>query len=85
MNKSLKKYLRIPVISLIIIVLILALTNPSMKSFKEFGGGIFNKNEQRVKNYLIFSVYQRDEFSGIHTLSAEGVQYIGILLNFYRK
>jgi len=60
------------------IILVLALTNPGMKRFKESSTSDMG-DEQRVSDYLIFSIYQRGEHSPDNT-----VKYIGVLLNFYR-
>ena len=49
-----------------------------MKKFKETSNGDMGY-EQRISEYLIFSVYQRLEGA-----SNTPVKYVGVLLNFYK-
>jgi len=75
---------KIITISFLVIILFLVITNPGMKSFKDF---LDKKmvNQRRVSNYLIFSVYQCDEpyneWNGSYDYRSK--KYIGIVLNFY--
>lgn len=64
--KSILKYL-----TLLFIVLIL--TNPQMKNFKEYLGVSSASHCSKKANFFIFSIYR----------NYEGDDYLGILLNFY--
>jgi hypothetical protein len=75
------KVLKILVTVIVGILLILSITNPSMKDFEEYTGmkgidrGIYIK---RTSNYLIYSIYENDE-------GDTPMYYTGILLNFYKR
>ena len=60
------------------LIILLAISNPGMKKFKETSNGDMGY-EQRISEYLIFSVYQRLEGA-----SNTPVKYVGVLLNFYK-
>lgn len=75
-----------------VILLLLIITNPSMRDFKEYSNGIVCKRES---NFLLFSIYSRD----YHAVSAEEIddyedfyawknhsdkiKYIAIAKNFF--
>ena len=73
-----KKIMRIILISLASILVFFIVTNPSMKSFKEFND---SEIQTRTKNYIFFSIYEATDYSSDYTHYT--TRYIGVALNFY--
>jgi hypothetical protein len=93
------KRLRIGIVSLIAIVFVLWLLNPSSARFKDFSAGVDERYDseydmadkinkiktvrKKVKDYLIFSVYEKGEMDEYGKYIPKE-RYRGILLNFYK-
>lgn len=84
------KALKISIIILVVILIIMAITNPSYSSFKEYSSELTTTKRKsiikRVKNYLIFSIYEKQVVSitGYNDYEyAPKERYLGILMNFY--
>lgn len=72
---KIKKHKKVIGFATIIIIVILVITNPTLKNFKEFNPIGFNDEQgdyRRSKNYLIFSIYEK-----------ANKKYLGILKNFF--
>ena len=96
MVKIIKQYF---IISLLCIIIVLALTNPSTNQFKDFiGNPSFEKYTmiyKRTSNWLIFSTYEFSYESAIpkdarykeitNPLDDLTGTYTGVFLNFYKK
>lgn len=71
----------------IAILLLLIVTNPSMKAFKEYIGRPQRIDERitRKSNFLIFSIYtddqNGDDFNGVQGYHSK---FVGVLGNFFR-
>ncbi|MGG9962553.1 hypothetical protein [Ferruginibacter sp. SUN106] len=61
-----------------IIILVLIVTNPGPKAFKEYLGEGQALQTRRVYNWLIFSVYETQ-------LPFSNHQYLGIFMNFFPR
>jgi hypothetical protein len=62
----------------IAVIIVLALTNPSMKQFDEFTGVTDKWELKRVYDWVIFSVYEDDS-------QGEPVRYTAIFMNFFKR
>lgn len=62
----------------VMIIFLLVFLNPSMENFQEFLGlsGNHTRNLKRTSNYLIFSIYQGNDYYQS--------KYVGIVKNFYK-
>jgi hypothetical protein len=58
-------------IALGIIILLFILTNPSMKSFKEYRGRDNTKGLRREQNWIVFSIYGDGNY-----------KFVGVFKNF---
>lgn len=58
-------------LTVLAVILLLILTNPGVKRFKEFMGQDSYAGLERTRNWLIFSIYEK-----------RGGKYVGIFLNF---
>lgn len=71
----------------IALIIVLAITNPSMKQFKEYTGA--NNNERgivykRISNWIVFSYYEKsswEDFNQQHNITK--TEYFAIFNNFY--
>jgi hypothetical protein len=85
------KILKLFSITLLCVVVIMILLNPSYDSFQEFATDYKNKTrvivDSRVHNYLIFSVYEKKilnfEDDPDNPKVEDDKRYVGIFLNFF--
>ena len=63
------------------IIVVLALTNPNPKSFREYLGVSNSSHVKRTGNWLIFSIYTIPNTSYKYYGDEK---YLGIFLNFFR-
>lgn len=61
-----------------VIIIVLIITNPSVKDFKDYIGTSSYSGLSRKQNWLIFSVYEYD----YHNYSTS--RYIAVFMNFFR-
>jgi len=70
------------------LLVVLAITNPSMKQFKEYTGA--NNNERgivykRISNWIVYSYYEKsswEDFNQQHNIAK--TEYVAVFNNFYR-
>ena len=68
------------------IILLLVLTNPTMRDFKENQGIVndvmtYTTQTNKESNFLLFSVFATNHYLNNHDVR---VKYIGILKNFWK-
>lgn len=95
-----KKIFKYGLITLLVAIILLAFTNPSIKQFKDYIGenskGHYIMTFKRTSNYLIYSTYQFSFYTNdldeedmsserdTHLRNISGY-YTGFFLNFYKK
>jgi hypothetical protein len=75
------------------VVLLMIALNPSYSAFKEYSGDLNTSTKKwvhnRVRNYLIYSVYERHIVYKTYTdrwmEKPETERYVGFLMNFYQQ
>ena len=80
-----KRIIKYILIIICFIIVILIITNPSLKNFKEFipsQGYVDYKNVSKEKNFFIFSIFSFKEET---SYSIKKVTYIGFFKNFLKK
>ena len=89
-----KRIIKFILIIISFIIVILIITNPSLKNFKEFipsQGYVDCKNFSKEKNFIIFSIFSvevYEEYYNLHggiELLPNKVTYIGFFKNFQKK
>lgn len=66
-------------IGVAIVLLILAITNPSPKRYREFLGEGSSYQVKRIRNWIIFSIYDNNEY-----FNANRKKHFAIFMNFFR-
>ncbi len=66
-------------ISVAVLLSILIITNPSPKRYREFLGTGKLHNVKRVRNWIIFSVYENNEYYIVDRKT-----HFAIFMNFFR-
>lgn len=85
-----KRLSKLSVITIVIVLLLMIILNPSYNSFKQFATDYKNKYRvvvhSRLKNYILFSIYEKKVLNLYedeqHPTVEEDKKYVGILMNF---
>lgn len=77
-----RKFFKYLLITLSCIIVILVITNPSIKTFKEFSGNT-DTMITRESNFLIFSIFAEKEYATDEKYGSKKY-FLGIALNFFK-
>jgi hypothetical protein len=67
---------------LAILIIVLLVTNPSTKAFKDYLGPDTNHHVRKLHNFFIFSIYKEEQPFDTDQYSD---QYLGIFGNFFAR